>query len=629
MSVPGRPPEPDPARPGPPRRPARAGAAAGRTRPSAAACEFCRAPLRKEPARGAPRPQPATCALCGATTLRGPGITICPECGHDSKTAPSAAARATWGARNAASSVRIPGWVWAILLLVVPALVSFSIFFRAQRKATTADHIRQLKKVVEIYGIENGGFPADFAAVERRMAPAPKYLFTDGWENPITYVARKPRPYPVRGRHAPLRRVRDPLPRAERKARRRGRRRLDGKARAVSAAALPALPGYEVKRLLAKGGMAAVYAAVDTRSGRPVALKRHPPRGRGRPGVPEPVRPRGEAPLAAEAPERPRALRVRGGGGALPLDGADRRRDPSDRPRQPPEAPARAGALRRGRDAEGARLRSRARHRPPRRQAAERHGDAGGRGEGRRLRHLEDEPDDAAHADRERHRDAGVHVARAGDRHSPRRPLRPLLRRGDAPRGADGLESLPHRQPGDDAPADRRRGAPVPLPPRPVDPRRRRGLLREAPEEAPRRAVRERRGRGEGGRGGAGRDGRRGRGEPLPVLHLRGPARGSPRGRPGSRRRAWRGRRGSRPPGRRRPRSSSGPPSSRCRTTRREPTPAHSTERLCGRPGIASSAGPRVPGRPISRRGSGWSPTTRRSSSRPPRRRRSIATSCA
>ena len=42
----------------------------------------------------------------------------------------------------------------------------------------------------------------------------------------------------------------------------------------MSAAPPSALPGYEVKRLLAKGGMAAVYAAVDTRSGRAVALKR-------------------------------------------------------------------------------------------------------------------------------------------------------------------------------------------------------------------------------------------------------------------------------------------------------------------------------------------------------------------
>ncbi len=197
MSVPGRPAEPDPALAGaaPSARPC--GSCGWPNAPGAAACEFCRAPLRKEPARGAPRPQPTTCALCGATTLRGPGITVCPECGHDSKTPASAAARATWGARNAASSVRIPGWVWAILLLVVPALVSFSIFFRAQRRATTADHIRQLKKIVEIYGVESGGFPADFAAVERRIGPAPKHLFTDGWENPITYVARKPRPYPA------------------------------------------------------------------------------------------------------------------------------------------------------------------------------------------------------------------------------------------------------------------------------------------------------------------------------------------------------------------------------------------------------------------------------------------------
>jgi hypothetical protein len=83
-----------------------------------------------------------------------------------------------------------------MLILVVPALVSFTVFFRAQRKATTADHVRQLKKVVEIFGIEAGGFPPDLAALERRMGPPPKYLLTDGWGHPITYAARKPRPYP-------------------------------------------------------------------------------------------------------------------------------------------------------------------------------------------------------------------------------------------------------------------------------------------------------------------------------------------------------------------------------------------------------------------------------------------------
>jgi hypothetical protein len=197
MSVPGPPPETDraPSAAGPAARPC--GSCGWPNVPGASACEFCRAPLRKEPARTGPKPQPVTCALCGTTTLRAPGAVVCPECGHDARSAPSPAERAKWGARNAASSVRIPGWIWAILLLVVPGLVSFTVFFRAQRKATTADHIRQLKKVVEIYAIEVGGFPRDFADVERRIGPAPKHLFTDGWENPISYVARAPRPHPA------------------------------------------------------------------------------------------------------------------------------------------------------------------------------------------------------------------------------------------------------------------------------------------------------------------------------------------------------------------------------------------------------------------------------------------------
>lgn len=195
MPVPGAPPEQEPTRAGASPASQPCGSCGWPNPPSAASCDFCRAPLRKEPPRGAPRPQPVTCVLCGATTLRAAGVTVCPECGHDARKAPSAAEKAKWGARNAASSVRIPGWAWAVLLLVVPGLVSFSIFLRAQRRATTADHIRQLKKVVEIFGVENGGFPADFQTVERRMGPAPKHLFTDGWGGPITYVARNKRPY--------------------------------------------------------------------------------------------------------------------------------------------------------------------------------------------------------------------------------------------------------------------------------------------------------------------------------------------------------------------------------------------------------------------------------------------------
>ena len=193
MTVPGLAPEPDSAAPA-----ARPCASCGwPNAPGAAACDFCRAPLRAVPKPGAPKPQPVTCPLCEATTLRAAGSTLCPGCGHDARTPPSAAARARWTARNAGAAHRLPGWVWAILFLVVPSLVSFAIFFRAQRKATTADHVRQLKKVVEIYGVENGGYPPDFIALERRMGPPPKHLFTDGWGNPIVYAARKRRPYPA------------------------------------------------------------------------------------------------------------------------------------------------------------------------------------------------------------------------------------------------------------------------------------------------------------------------------------------------------------------------------------------------------------------------------------------------
>lgn len=197
MSDPRRPQASDPAPTAAPAAARACGSCGWPNPPAAAACEFCRAPLRKGPPRGAPRPQPANCPLCGATTLRPPGLPVCPECGHDATTAPSAAARARWGARNAAEAARLPGWVWAVLLLVVPSLVSFGIFFRAQRKATTADHVRQLKKVIEIAGVEAGGFPPDLSAVERRYGPVPKHLLTDGWGHPITYTVRRPRPYPA------------------------------------------------------------------------------------------------------------------------------------------------------------------------------------------------------------------------------------------------------------------------------------------------------------------------------------------------------------------------------------------------------------------------------------------------
>lgn len=160
-------------------------------------CSFCRAPLRKAATRGAPRPRPVTCPLCEATTLRAtPSDTACPECGHDGKTAPTAAARAAWRARNAASTHRVPGWAWAVLLLVLPTLVSMTVFLRSQAKAMTADHVRQLRKYVEIYAVEQGGFPGELSALERRYGPPPAYLLKDGWGRSIAYTARRPFPEP-------------------------------------------------------------------------------------------------------------------------------------------------------------------------------------------------------------------------------------------------------------------------------------------------------------------------------------------------------------------------------------------------------------------------------------------------
>lgn len=136
-------------------------------------CSFCRAPLRKAATRGAPRPRPVTCPLCEATTLRAtPSDTACPECGHDGKTAPTAAARAAWRARNAASTHRVPGWAWAVLLLVLPTLVSMTVFLRSQAKATTADHVRQLRKYVEIYAVEQGGVPGRALGARAPLRPA-------------------------------------------------------------------------------------------------------------------------------------------------------------------------------------------------------------------------------------------------------------------------------------------------------------------------------------------------------------------------------------------------------------------------------------------------------------------------
>ena len=105
-----------------------------------------------------------------------------------------------------------------------------------------------------------------------------------------------------------------------------------------------------------------------------------------------------------------------------------------------------------------ARLRARARDRPPRREAAQRPARPRRRGEGDRLRHRADaRRRGGADADRHRARNRPVPLPRAGERRARRRALRPVLARRRHLRAADGRGAVHRREPdGDrDAPCER------------------------------------------------------------------------------------------------------------------------------------------------------------------------------
>jgi hypothetical protein len=77
-------------------------------------------------------------------------------------------------------------------VIVASGLFSFSFFFRAQRRATTAEHVREIKKRLEIYEGENGGYPSSLETTERRYGPIAPFFRKDGWDREIRYTAARP-----------------------------------------------------------------------------------------------------------------------------------------------------------------------------------------------------------------------------------------------------------------------------------------------------------------------------------------------------------------------------------------------------------------------------------------------------
>jgi hypothetical protein len=71
--------------------------------------------------------------------------------------------------------------------IVLSSLFFFGIYYRANQRATTADRVRQVVKVLQIFEGENGGFPPDLQALEQRYGPIPEDFKKDAWGKELRY----------------------------------------------------------------------------------------------------------------------------------------------------------------------------------------------------------------------------------------------------------------------------------------------------------------------------------------------------------------------------------------------------------------------------------------------------------
>jgi hypothetical protein len=83
---------------------------------------------------------------------------------------------------------------WQIVLVAVFVAITglyMAVYQRGSAKMSTADHIRQIKKALEIYEGQFGGYPRDLNGLGQRFGPLPTHVYKDAWDHEIRYSASK------------------------------------------------------------------------------------------------------------------------------------------------------------------------------------------------------------------------------------------------------------------------------------------------------------------------------------------------------------------------------------------------------------------------------------------------------
>ncbi len=160
--------------------------------PVAVKCGFCTAPLVQPKKPGALRP--LGCPHCGAQDLYGPREVTCATCGKNLFQKPTVLDKGVGQAVRVVRGFQLS--VYKIIggLIVLLALIGFTVGYRGHMKAMTADKMRRIKQALLIFEGENGGFPESLKELQRRGLPAGPNETADSWKSPIRYTPTEPYP---------------------------------------------------------------------------------------------------------------------------------------------------------------------------------------------------------------------------------------------------------------------------------------------------------------------------------------------------------------------------------------------------------------------------------------------------